>query len=254
MCKSTLLIFQRERNRPFSVATKETAQVTKIPGVRGDEGEDAERDIEARVSLVDTEFDKTSFQFVANYEQLLSTTASVSSMQLVGPPGSQIILVAYSDGNVTAYVAGGRFARQATAQDDGDEPPPSAHADAEAKAQEGETEKAAVAFRKKSKVHRDRLNDITEPPPMVLSFQAHSPLSPSPFRAVQLSLCPWSSLPGSVYSVEFFSIGNDYKLVHWGIRCKNDSQEVDLLRNAFEVDVLGVSWCACWFYFPLTFL
>lgn len=234
---SGLLIFKRENTRSFSIVTKKPDQITKIPGVRGDFDDDEESvaaSLEARVSLVDTEFDKSSFQFVANYDHLFTPSSIVTSLKLVGKPGAQLMLISYNDGNVAAYVMGGRLSRPVTA------PEPhvleSVVIHAETVAQPIEENKIN---KKRKKIRRD--DDITEPPSLVLSFQAHTPHSPSPFKAVQLQTCPWNTLPNA-YVVEFFTIGNDFKLVHWGVRCKyGGGMEVDMLKNSFDVDVLGVS-------------
>jgi hypothetical protein len=231
-----LLIFQRQKDRTFSVITKKPDQITKIPGVRGDVDDDESlaASLDARVSLVDSEFDKSSFQFVANYDQLLSPSGNVTSLKLVGEPGVQLMLISYSDGNVMAYVMGGRLLRPVTALESVDEA-----LEVGAAAAEEQPKNSSRRNKKHNKIRRD--DDISEPPSKVLSFLAHTPHAPSPFHSVQIQTCPWRTLPGASYMVEFFTIGNDFKLVHWGVRCKYGGTEVDMLKNSFDIDVMGVS-------------
>jgi hypothetical protein len=78
-------------------------------------------------------------------------------------------------------------------------------------------------------------------PFLVLVFPAHSPLPSSPFSPVALQYCPWSSVPGSVYLMEFYTIGNDFKVNHWGLRKERTDPTMDLLHQpVMHVDILGV--------------
>ena len=241
-----ILIFQRERDRPFTMSTKGPLRITKIPGVRDDSSDDAGlfHDVDARVSLVDIDHDRSSFQFVANYDQLLRPNTFATTLRLVGDPGKQVLLVSFDDGNVAVFAMGGRLslseAPGVTSEALDEDGVGGNGTGGEEEGEEGDTEEHTQK-KKVESAARHWPDDITEPPSLVFLFQAHIPRKKSPFQAVQLQTCPWATLPGHAYLTEFFTMGNDFKVVHWGVRCKFGTNEIDLLKNSFDVDMLGVS-------------
>jgi hypothetical protein len=98
----------------------------------------------------------------------------------------------------------------------------------------------------------------SEPPTPVAFFKAHSPLTSSPYVSTLLRKCPWQTVPGEVYEFEFFSLGSDYKICHWGLRKRLDNVPTDtrdespsllpptLMRTrsfkkcTYEIDLMGV--------------
>ncbi len=107
----------------------------------------------------------------------------------------------------------------------------------------------------------DEIDNITGLTPL-LYFRAHFPRKHTPFASIQLQICPWQTLPGSnVYLLEFFTVGNDHHLVHWGFRRKANfiphtassllqstdrissppQMKGDFDKQSFDIDMLGVS-------------
>lgn len=92
---------------------------------------------------------------------------------------------------------------------------------------------------------------------VLCEFQAHSTRN-NTFRSnsndgiLDASLAPWKCLQsGNVYTAEFFTVGDDKRLVHWGLRMEDLTEEeaiaaepliADNLAPAykFKADLLGV--------------
>ena len=100
-----------------------------------------------------------------------------------------------------------------------------------------------------------------DPPTPVVFFKAHSPLNNSPYLSAQVEASPWQTVPGELYVLEFFSIGSDYKLCHWGLRRRLDNPTIvdseedgnpplsapslrkptrNLMKYSYEIDLMGV--------------
>jgi hypothetical protein len=78
-------------------------------------------------------------------------------------------------------------------------------------------------------------------PSLLLVFPAHTPQPSSPFSPVAFQRCPWSTVPGSVYTLEFYTIGNDFKISHWGLRGESMNQTLEFRSQpAMQIDHLGV--------------
>ena len=92
---------------------------------------------------------------------------------------------------------------------------------------------------------------------ILCEFQAHSARS-NVFRGnsndgiLDASLAPWKCLQsGNVYTAEFFTVGDDKRLVHWGLRIEDMTEEAiaaepliaENLAPAykFKADLLGVN-------------
>lgn len=73
-------------------------------------------------------------------------------------------------------------------------------------------------------------------PFLLLVYQAHYPELNLPFKPLCLQLSPWATGFGSTYLLEYFSIGSDFKVVHWGLR-RTYKYDVE---HSVDIDTLGV--------------
>lgn len=93
------------------------------------------------------------------------------------------------------------------------------------------------------------ITETYESPALLLVFQAHTPTTSSPFFPITIQESPWKTIYGNVYMTEFFTIGNDQEIIHWGLRQKNENysddseffHELNTTNLTFDVDILGVS-------------
>lgn len=76
---------------------------------------------------------------------------------------------------------------------------------------------------------------LNEIPTLLLVFQAHYPEANFPFKPLSLQLSPWTTAIGTTYLFEYFSIGSDFKIVHWGLR----KQNADCEQHVVDMDMLG---------------
>lgn len=166
---------------------------------------------------------KSAFVRCHRFESFLSGLAPPCAVSVVRP-GCTVMIIAFSDGNIGLY----------------------------------DCNTTLTAPLESDEVNADLRERVVPPSPM-LYFQAHFPQQRSGVQPIQLVLCPWSTLPGDIYLVEFFTFGNDFNLAHWGIRRKQsaasvtvpESMRVQALspgnlgskydKELFDVDVLGVS-------------
>ena len=83
-------------------------------------------------------------------------------------------------------------------------------------------------------------------PHEVLRFKAHNLKEGKNLPLPTVSICPWRSVYGKGgYSLEFFSLGSDCTIFHWGMRFSLINSNIrghDVANKIFYIDTLGVSW------------